>query len=602
MTVNYFQFIPCCQGGQILFFSGDPDLVPNGVYEYQGQCYTVVYIFDISQEVLDPIPVDELIVRSDCNQDECLCCQCVRVRSRAILPAPVGLKGIDCSGNIQGISIPADGSWSENLCLRSWVIDEKQFEVEIIGDCIDNQCPTETCFLLEDCEGNQEDIYATYASMSDYLDHTGTIKIDGFPDTCWTFREVDTCECAIEVTVLSTWADCDECINCKGYKLTNCEDGTVRYTTNDLALYVDKAVELEDCPGCWLVTCLEEYPPNDQNLVVEFEFDSCEDCAKNFYKLTPCAETPDEDPIFTDTDLSAYLGFVIHLDGIQGTCWTIEEVRDLEGNSFQTVFLDEYYEDCPTCVVDNYDCQCSSAVNSWPVAVPLSYLDCNGQWQTTDPVLPGQRSERVCVVRWRTGIPSDTPESDIEYYGNCTSETLPEDENGIVLTVWECPVVTPRLRSVRPGYNTPGCPPDYFEKVSCEFAESLYKDVLADRYGITTNCSDDDFRKWEIKKELLDMAAITNPDYDCPPVSGCYDPCAPTGLELCTSRCHQYTVTIPDNAPDQDIVYTACGDTETTTISHTLIDTPTVYTICIQGGTPITTTDGVIAFVDECTP
>jgi hypothetical protein len=544
MTVNYYQFIPCCKGREILFFSGDPDVVPTGVYEYQGQCYTIVYIFAVSQDTLDPVPVDDLTLIGDCEADECLCCQCVRVRTKAPLQAPVGLPARDCSGGIVGISVPADGSWSEKQCLRSWDVDEKQFEVEILGDCIDNECPVDTCFLLEDCEGIQDDIYATYASMSAYIDNPGTIKIDGFPNTCWNFREVDTCECAVEVTVVSTWADCEECITCKGYKLTNCEDPTyIKYTTNDLAAYVGKTVEFENCPGCWSVSCMEEIPPNDQDLVPLYQFDSCKDCLSTFWKLTACTETPGLDPIFTDTDLSAYVGFILTLDGISDTCWQVEEVRDLEGNTFETVFVNTYYEDCVTCLVDIKSCHCTSAVNALQIPTTLTYTDCNGIEQETPTLGPGVRSPRVCAIEWST---VGKKAKDIEYYGDCIEGPVDQDD----LKTWDCPPTTTRVRSVRPGYDTPGCPADYFDKVSCKFAEAMYKEVLAERYGIVTNCSTEESRKWEIKKELLNLAAILNPDYECPPVpSGCYDPCIPNvGFVECipeepiVPRCMSYLV------------------------------------------------------------
>jgi hypothetical protein len=623
-TVNYYQFIPCCQGQPDLFFAGDSTLVDPGAYEYEGRCYTVVYIFAPYPGILPLVPdQSELSPIGDCNNAKCNCCQCIRIRFK-VGPGgpPVAIPAIDCNDQVIGITIPTDGTWSEKTCVQSWEANPDIYEIDISGDCIEDteptiplwECPIETCFLLEDCEGVQDDVYVTYESLANYFTRAGkeeslqnssplspsaTVIIDGFPGTCWTFREVSTCECTIEATVLSNWESCEECTKCKGYKLTNCEDDAyIKYTTNDLSDYVGKVVEFENCPGCWLVTCLEEYPPNDQDLTPLYEFNTCEDCLSTFWKLTPCVETAGPDPIFTDTDLSAYEGFIITLDGIDGVCWELEEVRDLEGTDFETVFINTYYETCIDCTVDILPCQCSSAVNSFPFPVPLRYLDCNGEWQETDPIGPNIRSPKVCVAQWRTGIPADTPEVDIEYYGDCTEN----NEDPTVAPLWECPVLAPRLRSVRPGYDTPGCPADYFDKISCKFAEALYKDVLADRYGIVTNCSDKESRKWEIKKELLNLAAITDPDYDCPPITGCYDPCRPvSGFIDCSVLCHQYTVTIPANSEDQDIVYTACETRQETTINYTTTNVDYAFDICIAGGTPITTQDGIITYVDICT-
>ena len=430
--------------------------------------------------------------------------------------------------------------------------------------------------------------------MSVYIESGAILKIDGFPNTCWTYREVETCECAIEITVLSTWVDCVDCQRCKGYKLTNCEDPTfIKYTTNDLSEHIGKTVEFENCPGCWSVECMEVLPPNDQNLIVDYSFENCTECLSTFWKLTPCIG--DRDPIFTDNDLTTYVGFVLTLDGINDTCWNIEEVRDLEESTFETIFINSYYTTCEECLVDILDCQCSSAVNSWPTQIALQYLNCNGEWINTNPILPGARTPKLCVVQWSE---INNIVSEIEWYGNC-AESLPADATE--LSTWNCPVIVPKLRSVTPGYNTPGCPADYFEKVSCKFAEALYKNVLVDRYGITTNCSSTESNKWEIKKELLNLAAITNPDYDCPPILLCNNACVVTAaFENClTGSCHSYTITYTPNAPNDTITYTDCLTFEETTIDHSQAIIATVYNICIKPGTPVIT-EGFLKHTGDC--
>jgi hypothetical protein len=601
MTVNYFYFVPCCQGGTELFFSGSPDSVENGVYLYEGNCYTVVYVYKTLNEDLSPIVPGALTLMDNCEVEDCKCCKCIRVRSLFSV-VPVSVNIVNCNDDDEWLLIPINRVWSEKICAKSWQLDETIFEVEVfdnctvdeapsgcsehvitipidssagiirytnckniehtinypavfyspltfefcaldsvpifapgassdvvIGNCSPNQtysCPINTCFLLIDCEGVEDDIYVTYNSIENYINSGDSIlKIDGYPNTCWGFREISECECAIEVTVVSSWVDCEECRKCKGYKLTNCENSTyIKYTTNDLSEYIGKSVEFENCPGCWTVECMEIAPPADQNLIVAFAFDNCEDCLKTFWKLTTCVG--DVTPIYTNTDLSPYIGFTITLDNIPGTCWTFEEVRDLEGNAYETVFLNSYYTDCVTCLVDILDCQCSTAVNGSPDPAIFHYLDCNGEVKTTRPILPGQRTTKMCVVGWD---PNNEYIVDIEWYGECT-EVLPDNteivgDNPLSPSSWLCPIAIVKVRSVRPGYNTPACSADYFDKISCKFSEALYKDVLAERYGINTNCSKAELEKWEVKKELLNLAAITNPDYDCPPVTGCYDPC-----------------------------------------------------------------------------
>jgi hypothetical protein len=601
---GHTELIPCCDGDKSLYFQPTKDVFnPGDAYTYKDKNYTIIKS-DAPAPISgspDPFPGSGEIIATDQPCDDSECCSCIRVRSKNIIDAPISVVIVNCDGVNEGLTVWTNREWSDKVCARSWDLDPDIFEVEVFGDCIDDGllppsqiCTIDICFLLEDCEGVEDDIYATYSSIEPYLDtNVNIITIDGFPGTCWSFREISECDCAIDVTVLTTWIDCETCRKCKGYKLTNCEDDTyVKYTTNDLSEYIGQTVEFEDCPGCWFVECLEIVPPSDQNLVVEFSFNDCDTCLRKFWKLTPC-EGQVHDPIFTDTDLEPYVGFIITLDNIPGICFELEEVRDLEGFSFETVFVDEYFVDCDTCKVAITDCLCSTAVNGGSIAESLRYLDCTGVWIETAIIPSGTRSAKVCAVEW------DLENAiNIEWYGECTE--VPSEDT-MEPDTWKCPVLTPKLRSVKPGYDTPGCPADYFEKVSCKFAEALYKNVLADRYGITTNCSSEESNKWEIKKELLDLAAITNPDYDCPPISSCYDACAATAaFENClTGDCFGYTITYEANAPDDITTYTDCETCEIITIEHVETDTIIVYTICVAPGTPIVT-EGFLELLGEC--
>lgn len=80
-----------------------------------------------------------------------------------------------------------------------------------------------------------------------------------------------------------------------------------------------------------------------------------------------------------------------------------------------------------------------------------------------------------------------------------------------------------RPRSVKPGFYTPGCPPDYTVKTSCMYAEQVYDEMVAVRYGISI-CCDHDVNRWDIKMQLLQLAAIYDPDL-CNPPTAPTDPC-----------------------------------------------------------------------------
>jgi hypothetical protein len=89
-------------------------------------------------------------------------------------------------------------------------------------------------------------------------------------------------------------------------------------------------------------------------------------------------------------------------------------------------------------------------------------------------------------------------------------ETFGECKNGV------CPPpVFKNNRTVRPGYNTPICTPEKYDEITCRFADILYKIALEKRYGITNCCPEED-DKWLIKKELIDLQALKDPNYNCP--------------------------------------------------------------------------------------
>ena len=591
--------IPCCQGDDSLYFQPTSRVFNNAeAYLYKDKTYTVVKNVTSELSNLPTFPNESEVIATGTPCDDSECCVCIRVRSKDTIIAPISVVIVNCDGVNETLIIPIDRVWSEKVCARSWDLSAS-FEVEMFGDCESDGllppskiCPISTCFLLTDCEGIEDDIYVSYTSIQTYIDTANILKLDGFPNTCWSFREISECECAIEVTVISSWTDCEECRKCKGYKLTNCEDSNyIKYTTNDLSEYIDQAVEFENCAGCWFVECLEIAPPSDQNLIVQYSFKNCKTCLSTFWKLTPCPGQI-HDVIYTDTDLVAYEGFIVTLDNIPGICFELEEVRELKGNTFETVFINEYYTDCDSCKADLSDCVCSTAVNGGTISGSLQYLDCNGSWIETAIIPSGARTPKVCAIEWNLENAID-----IEWYGDCTEEII-ENESSI----WECPEVISKTRSVRPGYNTPGCPADYYDKVSCNFAEAYYKIALEDRYGISTNCKTIDLNKWEIKKEMLNLTAITNPDYVCPPTNACFDPCAAPSkgfIDCTTGACLGYTITYETDAPDDITSYTDCETNEIITIEHVLTDTVIVYTICVTPGTPIIT-EGFLELLGDC--
>jgi hypothetical protein len=88
-------------------------------------------------------------------------------------------------------------------------------------------------------------------------------------------------------------------------------------------------------------------------------------------------------------------------------------------------------------------------------------------------------------------------------------ETFGECKHGV------CPPRTfPNKRVITPGYNTPICTPEKYDMITCNFADVMYNIVLEKRYGIT-NCCPEEVHKWMVKKELIDLQALKDPDYKC---------------------------------------------------------------------------------------
>jgi hypothetical protein len=131
-------------------------------------------------------------------------------------------------------------------------------------------------------------------------------------------------------------------------------------------------------------------------------------------------------------------------------------------------------------------------------------LDCDNVYGSII-LTAGEQSAQQCVLKWI--FPSNwTLPRIITNCGDCV--------NG------RCVVPKPR-RSVRPGYSSPACTTEYYERIACEFSEILYRDVISQRYGIAPCCPEEEIMRLDIKFQLLELQAINNPDYLCAPTSNC---------------------------------------------------------------------------------
>lgn len=311
------------------------------------------------------------------------------------------------------------------------------------------------------------------------------------------------CECPVDIIVLQSFDTCKDCLPVIAYRLQNCEKiYEVQYTTQDLSEYVGSVIET-DC-ACWTVTQIDVVPPSETLVIIDNVFKTCNECLSTYYLLQDCAGEVGD--IVTTTDLSTYVGQVIKIENCD-TCWEVFETRTF--TELSNVVVVTSYKECKECGID-LPCVCSKITNLTSSEQSIDYIDCEDEEQSIT-LLVGESSEKICLKKWILDTPQPLPPNELlypEYFGNC--------QNGV------CPQpVFKNNRTVRPGYNTPICTPAKYDEITCRFADILYKIALEKRYGITNCCPDED-DKWLIKKELIDLQALKDPNYNCQECScGC---------------------------------------------------------------------------------
>lgn len=374
------------------------------------------------------------------------------------------------------------------------------YTITSYGDCTEGEdgepvCQ-ELCFTLTNCL--TEEVYNSNSqTLTQYVGQI--VTINGY-EGCWQVElNEGECDCPINVTVLQSFATCQDCLPIVAYKFINCNNSLqVQYSDQDFSDYVGQSVQLE-CGQCWFVEEINYRPPSVQSITIDFTFENCTACARTYYKLEDCYGV--EDDVYTYTDLSAYVisGEVIKLKDCD-TCWIVTETRELLSEPGIVTF-DVAYEDCEACG-DALACVCNSIRNDGTIATTFQYVDCSGTTQTTPLIQPGDTSLRYCVRAWLDDVELTNY---VKSYGDCVNGT--------------CPPMEYNMRSIKPGYNTPVCSAEKYDTISCKSSQALYKQVLTLRYGISNCCPEDD-EYWLIKKELIDIAALYNPEYPCA-VSNC---------------------------------------------------------------------------------
>ena len=422
---------------------------------------------------------------------------------------------VDSNKVLQSLSA-ADTSPYAQICsyIQPVVLKDSSATVQALGVCSQGKCAT-YCFNLISCDGSVELNSNTQTLLQYYIDNK-VVKLQGY-DGCFTIDSINTqCECVVDVTVIESYAECIDCTGYKNYKVTNCETGSIKYTTDDLSASVGKTVEIEvngvSCPGCWSVELFEQLPPSSVSITIVNTFDNCSDCLQTYWKLVDCNNV--EPDIITITDLSVFEGEYIRLTWCPTVCWHVVSTREHANPT--VVFYEDNYTSCLDCTIDALPCICVTLKNTNTVQVTVNYYNCDNEPDTIT-LLPGEITDKMCIKK----VVTPTTNLVRTEFGDCL----------VANSVYSCPVTITPKRTVTPGYNTPGCSPEYYERVLCSFSSWVYGEVLKERYGISPCCSED-AEKWEIKQQLLEYKAAYNPEFNCSPSTTC------CGTTNCNCNCN----------------------------------------------------------------
>ena len=381
-------------------------------------------------------------------------------------------------------------------------------------------------------------------STEDYSAYVGkTVELEC--GECWFVSEINYIPPSTQsIVILYTFDNCIAC-NRTYYKLTDCLDPTnVTYTYTDLSSLTPTPIAGCECISVTYTLEGEEpvtvevdssdvrdgrptYTGYVEGIPYTLDWKDGEWRVKGYFIL----ESDGLCPFGVYTVVSSGIGIfeafevepcsslpVIKIKGCD-TCFTVEETR-LPINAGIVTVTDSYL-DCPECL-ETFPCVCNRITNQDTIAKDFTYLDCLFD-EVTINLQPNETSDKVCLINWVL-----TPEEEalvyIEHFGDCI--------NG------QCPVVPLPKRKVKPGYSVPTCDIEKYEKITCRSSEILYKQVMRLRYGISNCCPEDD-EKWLIKKELIDLDALRDPDYICKPVTSCcnqpINDCGCNTLKTCNS-------------------------------------------------------------------
>jgi hypothetical protein len=490
---------------------GQPDFITNSDFsQYVGQvvktcinsvpsfkssevvgtdCYTLTNCCDPTEKIsfrkwtvnTEPLNWDGWVVTSTLPQ---LAGRCWRVTEVACDPVPVNVdNSISLSANYPTFTKYTSGSCPECIAANPDFTECIQ-AVELYD--FTNCCTQET--IVIGC--------TNIAYLLPFINQVVTIpSVSALGTTCWTVAKYTGTTGIYTVTVTPAnpvTIVAGGCSNTKCVCVENWEDGCYCVT-------VELAV---NCTGAnpWIGDLLGAYT-------------TCEECTATCYILTDCAGV--EAPITVSNNFSGYVGQIIQLENCNDICWEVSEAPQIANCCY----------DISTSIASSR----TIIINGITYTIPtpgnaINYLNSLnlGTWSASN-VSP--ELNRLCVTGEETYGTYSTVINQISsqvqptctYTANCDNSVCVPPVSMSFTTCLECnpppvPVApTLNIRRVKPGYNTPGCDPQYTELVSCSFSEAMFDEMARLRYGITV-CCDEDIDYWDVKKQLLDLKAILDPN------------------------------------------------------------------------------------------
>jgi hypothetical protein len=255
-------------------------------------------------------------------------------------------------------------------------------------------------------------------------------------------------------------------------------------------------LELQGLEGCWTVSI----PPNGECVnpfpvvVTDASQTSCDDCVIG-YELRDCEDT--SNVIYTETDLSQFVasGEVIQIQQYPGFCFQVFQANEAVPNP-QEVWPTVSFISCEECNLTQYlleDC-----AGNEPSFITNSDLE-----QYVGGIVSLQFCPEICWTVSEAPQISQDPQTVVvqNSYSDCES-CYPEPEPEVEVTY--------KYRSVQPGYCTPGCSKEFYEKVTCKYADAMYKKMVGLRYGIEM-CCQDDIDRIRRDKAILDNKVLEVP-------------------------------------------------------------------------------------------